>query len=1029
MQPYPITGYPQGADADSIGALIAASNGVLRRSGAMGKRTGVGNFFWGFGWPETPSLAMFGLGGTFYSVNVETSGGSPGLILRKNNSASTALISRDVICRSSTAYRKLLDDMLDVFKTQEGAAVQINCFPPVTTDGTTTVESGAPRCREISLLSEVDASTLTGGQTALTALGIKVSERCAYRAVFSYVRTNGAEVSGPPSGRFIYSRGIFAPAAVCPRLQIALPNNTPAYYAAYPGKCFVSLYRSSILTAKDTAALGVGDTDPSPGDDMYLVFKTAISSAQSAAGVVALTEVCPEGMTGEALYTNAAVGGTSAERWMPPKCNSAAIYKDTAFYAGAVDRYARMTFSLVATPFVYPGPIVATATTLKIPSTDLTVPTLANGDIVSICGPAGATPADYVVNGAVTVSGGFIIIPVASPPAAGSYPGAATFGKLLVTVTDPVGGPTTYSIRASFAVPAGGTANKFQVPLAITQDPIANPQNQRAMLQAAAANICQGINITLWAAGHNVVASNLAAKTLEDGRITVEADQATALSIAASDVVSDYRSMAARLAGTLASTPDAGLNSLWWSTPGIYDHVCPGNRRFFGAPDKEFLKVIATRDSLYLFKEDGTWVLNGSGDGVWGDTVLSLDLQLLAPSLVTVYKDQVFAATNMGIVELTGGTITVLSDTIRDVYHRMLLGRVNPTYGASLTATYADIFCNSCAASWADGTISFSIPILTTPVAGVKKMAAAYRVFTYCYDSRQWLVSEEYPVKVPAAELAGRGGGTLPEQYVVPLTCRPAVALSLDAATRQILRLPLPAFINMAQPSYENIAISTTDSQVAAFSDETGRLMAQGSDLITASGTPVGGNKYHLVLSDPHLSLGLLPAPGTIVDPAGPDQWYWVESTTGTMSRVAQFVARDVVEFILDPNPALQNGAFGTLICPIQTRWRFAPIGNGSSALNFNQIALLLSREAAASRIQWTIWLDDGKAYPYVAPTKVVLNGDSVSRNVVRAAVDPAVTRGSRATIEIYHGVANERLELSKLLLDVTPTPGEEVQY
>ena len=179
MIPHSISGYPRGADADTIGALILASNCVLHKSGVAGTRTGYFNFNGITTHPAVSVFGMFILSGEIYGVNVEA-----GVLKLRRYALNTATqVSTDILCRNTTSYRKVFDDMLDTFKVQEGKAVQINCFPPVTTDGITTVESGAPRCREISLYSEVYGSTLIGASAGIR-IGLKPGERVVTRGAF-----------------------------------------------------------------------------------------------------------------------------------------------------------------------------------------------------------------------------------------------------------------------------------------------------------------------------------------------------------------------------------------------------------------------------------------------------------------------------------------------------------------------------------------------------------------------------------------------------------------------------------------------------------------------------------------------------------------------------------------------------------------------------------------------------------------------------------------------------------------------------
>ena len=94
-------------------------------------------------------------------------------------------------------------------------------------------------------------------------------------------------------------------------------------------------------------------------------------------------------------------------------------------------------------------------------------------------------------------------------------------------------------------------------------------------------------------------------------------------------------------------------NGIQWSKPDQPEHVPEANYAVIGSEDHEILKLISTKDALFIFKTDGIWRLTGSGAvGGWRIDPIDKSTFLLTPRTAGVLSGQVFAWTNRGLVHV-----------------------------------------------------------------------------------------------------------------------------------------------------------------------------------------------------------------------------------------------------------------------------------------------------------------------------------------------------------------------------------------
>jgi hypothetical protein len=116
----------------------------------------------------------------------------------------------------------------------------------------------------------------------------------------------------------------------------------------------------------------------------------------------------------------------------------------------------------------------------------------------------------------------------------------------------------------------------------------------------------------------------------------------------------------------LASTNDVFPHGLAWSEPDEPEHVPPKNFARVGDAGRAILALVATKDRLLIFKEDGLFML--TGDTAKNFAIYPLDTTCLCilPGSVRRLKNTVYALTNLGLAAIDeNGGVSVISRPIQ----------------------------------------------------------------------------------------------------------------------------------------------------------------------------------------------------------------------------------------------------------------------------------------------------------------------------------------------------------------------------
>ena len=1026
MQKFPLQGYPTGADESAPGSIVDATNMIMSRPGVATRRGPYTKFLSNL--PNKPTLGV-GQRGDGSLASVWTDGGT----ITAGDIYHSVALGPLAAVRPGSKYLFGTDDLMNSVEFANSAGLLFPTSPAlgIDTDSQNIWFAGVPRSASICLNSEVDVvNNQITGAVVNPSVGLNPGDVAAYRAVLAYDRrktqygasSDPVTVSGPPSGRYLYARQTSATAVPkVPKLRVYLPADFIYHYSYYslsPFTAYLYIYRS-ILTAAAAGALP-NSVDPAPTDEMQLVFKTIISVGDTANGYIEFTDICPSGGEGPALYCNPSLGGSNQERWLPPQANSIATYKGTTFYGGIQERVARTYMLVTGAPYVWSGTftVAASVFTFTIPSGSINpVPYMPIGSVFSI--KNAALNSDYVLSGPATLSGTTLSVPVTAGPANGTYSAChATCGSVVIQVDS-----NTWTVNASLNVATTGASGKFLVEYPVNSSTALLEVPTKVYVQGFAANLCTGINLTCTAANLNVTASNLATGTLDTATITLEmrsslASTGVALSttVTVSGTTTNVYDLAARVYPVKPAELVTYANRLMWGPNGIPDCVCPVNQIDIGSPEKEILKLVVTRNALYIFKEDGLWYLDGDGTS-WVLTLISPDAVALAPSSIDTYQDVVYAACTEGVLMVSGGSVSSISGAIQTEYRDILLSQAPA--GANLGVIH------TCIASHIDSSLTITIPGANSGNLPFGQRLSA--IFVFSFITRQWLKTV-----VAQAALYPGGDPNVGTQESSKILCRMPfraqtsnpVSGATDTTNAQIIRL----LDQLAYPYLGCHAIETggviTSGTPPLICDAMGRVLPFTDDSQQVTLTRVNGTTYTFS--------GPLAVPESVV--AG--GWIYVTSPSPQAYPIVS------VSFSSDSTPEILvtiTVAAGTtnlagsqwMFFPPPASITFTPFGDGVQAYNFNEVMIKQTRRSSAKNIQFTFWLDNTTPFPYTAPDTQVLGPtqtQTISAQVTRAGVPARMTRGSTLNVRIDAGFsAGERIEFSTLLADFTPTAAEEV--
>ena len=193
-----------------------------------------------------------------------------------------------------------------------------------------------------------------------TQLTSYTGNAASYRMLWGIKDANNNIILGSPSGRAIVTNS--APNSVNTSIAFTIPAGITTAH-------FYQIYRS----------FSSGGSSIDPGDELQLVFEGNPSSSDIINEVITVTDLTPDSLLGEALYTNASQQSISQENTSPPLAWDMATFRNYTFYANTTSKQ-RLKLTMLAAgggSGVQVGDVITiagvsyTASTSEIPSSGI----------------------------------------------------------------------------------------------------------------------------------------------------------------------------------------------------------------------------------------------------------------------------------------------------------------------------------------------------------------------------------------------------------------------------------------------------------------------------------------------------------------------------------------------------------------------------------------------------------------------------------------------------------------------------------
>lgn len=491
---------------------------------------------------------------------------------------------------------------------------------------TDTTSNEAGMCRGLQGLPSTSAS----GSTWLAH-----TDYVAYRILYRRTDTHDYDVRGAPSGRVVVHN--VDGAARCVSLRLPLPANTMLVAGDV-----IEVYRS-ITTSNDK-----------PSDDLYLALEHKVTSANLSTGYVDILDQTPENSLGRSLYTNDDQQGAEQENGRPPVCHEIAAHRGSLFFGRTTSRAARVLRCLSTQDWRLFGNDDGIEGDLA--DMDATLSGI-TGIVAELTRAGGIAVGQYVVEDGVT------------PGSAGTYIPANTKVSAL-------NDPDSIEMSNAATGTAADEALNFCDVITIgttdfvawsSTDPTNNPPLFRADTAAVAPQLVRDMAQELAYCINYQGTYSASVLSLGAEEFVLLVEDLLTTSDTNIEITNGWAwspgGVAYTINGEADLLTDARPNRLFWSKTDEPEAVPPTQFVDIGEESKAILRLLPTRDALWVAKEDGLWRLTGAGaDSGWRVDPVGPDTILLERKAAAVLRDAAVMWTQRGVVMVQDTSVEEISD-------------------------------------------------------------------------------------------------------------------------------------------------------------------------------------------------------------------------------------------------------------------------------------------------------------------------------------------------------------------------------
>lgn len=530
------------------------------------------------------------------------------------------------------------------------------------------------------------ARALGGSYTLSGTPGFLVNNTAvAYRILWGYVDQNNNLILGAPSQRLVAVNNSGSDYDVS--LTFSIPDSITTEY-------FYQIYRSN---ASATAA-------DEPSDELQLVIQSNPTTAEITAKRFTVLDQTPYSLMRASLYTNPSQQGIANSNFQPPLAADMDLFKNCAFYANTKQKQT-LSIALIAVDSPSFGYVVdATVdthsnTTLDSITTtanlrvgmrcvgtgipvNTTITAILSANSVSISHAATATAnvsvefQDRFTLGDVDYWGGTtqnaatntFLVDISSTPGQNINNTAINLVEIINTSTlnteiyayyisalEDLPGQMLFEERAIggdafIATSTYGASFSPSLPeqKSITANSLANP----TVVTSTAHGLTTGDSITIY---------NSNSTPSIDGSHTVTVINANSFSVPVNVTVAGTSGYWIKTISVVTSNNDIKQNRVFVSKNSQVEAV-PIYRFFdIGSANFPIQRVIALRDGIFFFKQDGIYRISGETFESFTVTLLDNTVVLKVPESAVAFNNQVFCFTTQGVCAVTDTGVKIIS--------------------------------------------------------------------------------------------------------------------------------------------------------------------------------------------------------------------------------------------------------------------------------------------------------------------------------------------------------------------------------
>lgn len=585
------------------GAFSRADDVVIRRDGIVETRRGFQTASGTFGSGSNRLSALADIAGTLVGQTTANA------LARYSGGAWTAYTGTYAEPSSSQRMR-FLQMAKSLYFTTTGGVYRLD-----TATGTP-MAAGVPQALAGTL-------ALTGSSGFLP-----VSSQVAYRLVWGLRNENGRLILGAPSGRMAITNPASASTSVNVTLTIPVPSWVTASH-------FLQVYRSDVSASESIPA----------SDDMQLAYEAYPTASELTAGSMTVLDVTPDALKGASLYSSPNLGVAGSEKFQPPVCNDLAEYKQRMWCAATVQRQ-RVVMTLL--------------------STDATSGGMADGDGLAFDG-SGTNSLSITAGATENINTGTF----ARTSPGGSISASQAVALTAQSIVRVINGNASSFLNAYYV--SGDYDSPGQILIesrnlgddafTITGTNTGAYWSPALKSQFTASTLSRtGSTVTVNTIGAHHVSAGQVVTNLQ-GNVYFAAGNKTVVSILSTTAFT-YTEAGTAITWTnpvafettdpvLTSDPTDAPNGLAYSDFAEPDAVPLGNYLSVGSANYPIRRILTLGDTLFIFKEDGVWILTGDSPETFSVRQFPTPAKLMAPDSVVTLGNSIYALTDQGVLQFT----------------------------------------------------------------------------------------------------------------------------------------------------------------------------------------------------------------------------------------------------------------------------------------------------------------------------------------------------------------------------------------